>query len=158
MTQLPSHCIVTVVLAVFAGCGGSSDDSDATAESAAAKNAPTKAEFIKKADALCEKGNKEQSEDVRAYQEKPNASIGILLKNIVLRHIEANVKQLGELQAPVGDDEKVQAVVRANLEAVQQGKEDIASLANPESSPFVKGATLAQQYGFEVCGRYASTR
>lgn len=130
---------------VAAGCGGSGASGSAATL--------TKAEFIRKADAQCDKGNQEQSAAVRAY-ESPTANEEELVTKVMLPHIQANAERLGEMEAPSGDKGKVNAVVKGVERAVGKAREDPASLLKGTSDPFAKASKLAAEYGFKVCGQY----
>lgn len=157
-----------VLLLAIAGCGGSDGDSSATAggsESTASESSGedgaaevveggnlTRAEFIKAADAVCDKGNEEQSAAVRAYgQSDPEK----LVQTIIFPGIRANFEHLGEMEPPKGDEAEVAAIVQAGEEDLQQAeKMNVASLENAAKSPFVESHKLAEKYGFKICGQY----
>jgi len=134
------------------GCGGGGSDSIET-------TAPSKAEFIRQADAQCSKGNATQSTEIKAYvgEEHPKTKLTgeeQILLAVVLPNIEATMQRLGELQPPKGDEEKIRAIIAANQRSVEEAESrPSAALADSESM-FAEGTSLSKAYGFKVCGLY----
>jgi len=123
--------------------------------------APTRAAFIRRADAQCSKGNDEETAAIRAYAKEKHAGSaqspeeGLLLA-VVLPSIRENVERLGGMDAPSGDEGMVQAIVAADEKAIERAEADPSSAlsADRSRSPFARGAKLSKRYGFKVCGQY----
>jgi hypothetical protein len=152
--------VALAVAVAFSSCG----DDSSTADGA---EAPTKAVYIKRADRFCDQGNREQSEAMRTWaaehqgQIKGKAAELALLKRVILPHIKSTVEDFGELEAPEGDQGKINAIVAANLKAVEEGEQNLkhmlkvaGSPPGSKASPFGEGTKLAMAYGFETCGQY----
>jgi hypothetical protein len=109
--------LVAAVLAaalVVTGCGSSDSIS--------------KAEFVKKADAVCKKGEEAVRKDFGAFAEthenvkKPTeADYAELVDAVVVENVEKEVDDLRALGAPEGDEGKVEAMLQAREER-QKGK------------------------------------
>ncbi len=144
---------------VVAGCGGGDSGSNG---SGGGNPTLTKAEFIKTADAKCDKGNSKQSTAVKAYSEEKHPKAGgrtpeeQLFLAVVLPNIRANVEKLGEMETPSGDEEKVHAIVEADEKAVEKTEEDLGGIlaSGNSTSAFAEGTKLSMEYGFKVCGQY----
>jgi hypothetical protein len=152
---------VVAIAAILAGCGSSNDSSSGSTQSTAGTAAPTKAEFIKQADAICEKANKGTEAEFAAYVKKLNlppnkkpttAQQEELITAVALPAIAAQAKELGELSPPSGEEGKVNAIVEGIAKAVEKTE------ANPSTvfgrrGPFAEVNKLAKDYGFTVCGQ-----
>jgi hypothetical protein len=141
--------ICALAAAVAIGCGSSDD------------NAPTKAAFIKQADAICKKGNQEINKQAHAYfkevgltrHEKPTKEqVTHLADQILIPSVQKQVDGVEGLTPPKGDEDQVQAVTDAANSAIDKGKQDPASLLSNKTDPFKKANQLAKSYGLKVCG------
>jgi hypothetical protein len=137
---------VTVVALIVAGCGGGDDNSDTTTVSL------TKAEWIAKADAICQQGNQEigQAAQQQFGNQKPTADevkqfgVGTALPNT-----QTQVDKIRALGAPSGDEDEVNKI----LDTVQADIDKAKSAGDVEDSTFADGNALAKQYGLKVCGQ-----
>jgi hypothetical protein len=143
-----SHAVLfgALVIAIYvAGCGGGSDSS-----------APTKAEFIKQADAICTHINQVEFNRLKAL-EKSNQGKAAGSKSserveelqVIMPAIRTETKEMSELEPPAGDEDQVKAIISAYEDA---GTEKISDLLDGTSDKFEKAFKLAQAYGFKVCG------
>jgi hypothetical protein len=98
-----------VALLVGAGCGGG--DGDTAAESPYPPLVP-RAEFVKKAKAICDRYNEERGEDVEAFYERRQRETGAtqevvgaveLINVIVVPSLRRELKQLEAIGLPEGD-------------------------------------------------------
>jgi len=137
----------TAVIAFLAtGCGGST-----TA-------APTKAEFVSKANAICTKANQKLEAAGRTFFKGTGGTqpteadfvrekVSPILEQELLDPIEA-------LGAPKGDEEQVTAIVAAGRQAVAKLEKNAVLLKAPPGSakdPFRSLSRLARTYGL-TCG------
>jgi len=138
--------LLALALAVPAGCG-SSGGSDA----------PTKAAFIKQADAICKKADDEQT---KALEELANNKGSLeklssaeqldLAVELGLPPIQKEGEKLGELTPPAGDEGQVEAFVETIEEATKKAEAD-PSLLTSGAGPFEKADKLGKSYGFKAC-------
>jgi hypothetical protein len=140
--------LVGIALAATA-CGGSDDEST---------KAPTKAEFIKRADRICVQTDKVQRDDLKAYFAKRPAGAAnqALNEKVVLAvglpAIRDEAEELDALPAPDGDEEEVQAILDGMGKAIERAEEDPSTLVNLKSlGPFTAVGKLAGEYGFKAC-------
>lgn len=172
--------ILVIALVVLAGCGSSSGSSSSSTEAGTGgEGAPTKAEFVAKADAICEAAKVRQEplrkrleEVARKARGEEQSSGGITdgarrelaqaLGRIVAMS-EASQSRIQALGIPKEDAGQLEAIfqkVESSFEsslaygAALEGHEDakaqaVAEKANTETH---ETAVLAKQYGFKVCG------
>lgn len=156
-----SRRLIAVVVAVaalamiVAACGGGSDSTE-TASSI------SKAEFVKKGNAICAKGEKEVEDGVEKFAEKNNLSernpasskqVEELAEKILVPAVRKQLNELRALGIPSGDEEEVEAIFAAVEEALKETEED-PSVFGQEGGvgPFAKANKLSREYGLTVCG------
>ncbi len=154
---------VLAVAALAAGCGGSDDDSTNTGTGGSTNGdtttaALTKAEFIEKGDAICEKANesiedeaddfaKENDIDTSKPTQKQKEEVIVA---VVAPSVRTQSEEIAELGAPSGDEDQVEEII-VSLEDATAEIEDDPSLVF-EGEPLKEAGRLAEDYGFEVCG------
>jgi hypothetical protein len=132
--------IAVMATLIWAGCGSGEDSI-------------TKAEFTRRANAVCSKWQRARDERFQAAQSK----FGKLTKDAskekailyILSPYEEAIEELGEIPPPTGEEEKVERFVKSMEEGLTQTKADPLSAA--EKSPFEKPNKLAESYGLEEC-------
>lgn len=139
--------MLVLVLLAAAGCGGGSGET----------RAPTKAAFIKQADAICVKADKAQEVrlNAAAKQHPLNVASEAELQKLVMGAgmppIEDEAREIAELTPPVGDAAEIETLVQGIAEAVKNAKANPQSMADEASGPFSKVDQQAKQYGFKAC-------
>lgn len=146
---------VLAVALSLVGCGGGGSDPSTSSLS--------KAEFIKKADAICKAGGKRTQSEFTAYVEEKKisakneptpAQFAEVSDEI---QIPAYKRQVGEIRAlgvPAGEEEQITAL----LDALDVGIEKIED-ADPQEAlessnkMFAEADDLAEAYGLKVCGQ-----
>jgi hypothetical protein len=144
-------CAVIALTLTAVGCGGS--DSDLT-----------KAEFLKRGDAICREINKQRDAAIRAYaakigrpQQPPSrlAQLGIVTE-AALPPIEVEARKLEELGLPSEEEAKAQAIIDGLRSAVEKTRARPASvLGKARTGPFAEVSELAEEFGFQTCARYS---
>jgi hypothetical protein len=138
------------VALLVAGCGSSSSASDEPL---------TKAQYVKKANAVCTTYGKRVFAEVGAYLKKHPArktpseaqSSGVM-GSVVLPGLASEVEALKALPAPRGDGAQIEAML-AKLEAgLAEGETDPTHFFSSQKSEFSRGVKLAQAYGLKGCG------
>ena len=139
--------LAAVALAlVAAGCGGDG------------KKAPSKAEFLRKGNAICAAGNREIDAGAKKMfgtgnNKRPSASqIKEFATDVALPSVERQVAQLKKLTPPKGDEDKVKEILDAADQGLAKAKQDPSSLAAESGGPFERANQLANAYGLRVCG------
>lgn len=139
-----------IALLVATGCGG--DESSLT-----------KAEFIKQADVICRKADEKKVTDTEEYilkigvsptQPMTLAQQEFQTKEVLLPPIRSAIRQLSELGAPDGDEEKIDRLVE-NLETASDETAERSEKTNLKyRDPYAKAAKEAREYGFKTCFIY----
>jgi len=145
----PFTSIAVLALSAFAllgaGCGGGG------------KSAPSKAEFIKQADAMCNGMDKAiygKLQDLeRSYPNgRPNeVLLEKFLLAVILPAIQEEAGELRALSAPKGDEKTVQGIASGIEAGIKKAEEDPASTVTDLRGPFSHAIGLATEYGFKVC-------
>jgi hypothetical protein len=145
MTKMSVGIVALALALAGAGCGGSDD------------NGLSKAEFTRKANAICAKGNKEiDAAANKTFTEKTEPPVSdqiAFIKDSVLPNVEQQISDIRALKPPEADKDKVEAILDAADEALAKTKKDPA-LGREEGprDPFAQANKLARQYGMKTCG------
>jgi hypothetical protein len=142
-------CGALALAALFAGCGGSDDTSSSL----------SKAEFVKKGNAICTAGNKEIEEGFEAFakehdlsskQPPSKAESKEAAETILLPAIKKQVEKIRALGPP---DDEADEVLDSAEESIEKGEEDPVALIEEEAVPmFAATNKKARAYGLTVCG------
>lgn len=137
---------------LLGGCG-SGDGAESTP-------ARTKAQFLKRANAICAKGGEEINEAYEEFSRKhvaggktpSEALLDEAAAEIVLPVRKREVHLLRALGAPSGQEERVDKMLTAWEEGIERGEEDPDSLrkAGPEYA-FYKSYSMGIDYGLAKC-------
>lgn len=136
-------------LLLVSGCGSSES-----------QPALTKAEFIKKGDAICRKVDEKQEAGLKTYP-KSHRSVDLNTKEgeekvvlaVGLPPILTAADELEQLGPPAADKEKIEAIVKGLRQGVAMGKKDPLAVAEGTSNPFSEPDRLAAAYGFKACSQ-----
>lgn len=160
MTYLIS-AVAAIAALLLGGCGGS-EGSEISVETGSL----TKAQFIEKAEAICDEGDERfqdelsdflrRNSDLGSSRSEREATAEELVDTIYLPIQEEQIDRITALGAPSGDQEEIAAI----LEAFREGLEEAEShplrfvrAASVTYLPFDRATKLAEAYGFTVCGR-----
>lgn len=136
--------IAAVAFALVAsGCGGGGSDS------------LTKAEFAKKADEICRRGESERGEVVKAASQKFSGKkvTAADQEQLILEALpsyEKATQKIKELGTPEGGEKEAEALVKAMEEAAENVKADPGT-ATTGNVPFKKADALAEEIGAKGC-------
>jgi hypothetical protein len=142
---------LVALAAVVAGCGSDSETTESL----------TKVEFIKRADAICEKNEGKVTSEFEDYAEekgwdenkepsKEQQEEAIV--EVVGPNVQAQVDEIRELGAPEGDEETIDEMLTAVEEGVERIEEEPQLLTEEAKNPLAEGSKLARDYGLEKCG------
>jgi hypothetical protein len=137
LALLVGACALSI-LAV--GCGSS--DGGMSEEGAAE---PTKATYIKAADAICTNINRDEIRAISGLKHPSSLQELRALMPVIRRE----VREIAALEPPPGEEAEVKAFVSAYQEAA---KEPIANVLDGKSEKYETAFKLMQSYGFRVCG------
>jgi len=134
------------------GCGGGG--------SSESTSSLTKAEFLKKGNAICSKGSKEINKAYEGFSRKyvaggktpSKALLDEAAAEIVLPVREKEVRMLRALSAPSGQEARIDVMLTAWEEGIEKGEQDPNSLrkAGPEFA-FYKSYSMGIDYGLTKC-------
>jgi hypothetical protein len=131
--------------AIAAGCGSSGDDSSTSDL--------TKAEFITKADAICQQGNQEIENAAKQQfggSGRPSGpEVSQFITQSVIPNTQSQVDQIRALGAPSGDEDQINKM----LDTVEADVEKAKAAGDINEQTFAEGNALARQYGLKVCGQ-----
>ncbi len=137
---------------IVAGCGSSGSSTEST-------SSLTKAEFVKKGNAICAKGSEEVNEGFEEFvKENGLSKTKAPSKAVQEEAVEAVLipkisKELESIRALGPPDEEAEAVLDAAEGALEKGEEDpIQFLKEENAGPFAKANKLAREYGLTKCG------
>jgi hypothetical protein len=146
------------ILAV--GCGDGESSPAASGNITVDTGSLSKAVFIEKADAICEKGNEEVQDGVEAVIKRYGqreysepllvAKAPELVETVLAPSFESQIDEIRDLGAPKGDEAEVGAILTAMSDVIEDAKERPKDFAR-SGEPFAKAARLAQSYGLEAC-------
>jgi hypothetical protein len=130
--------------AILAGCGGSGDDP------------LTKAEFVKRADAICARGERTKDTALEAFfrehqQQLQKSDEEDLVTEVALPPIQTMTGELADLSPPADEKETTGAIVGGYEAAVREIERDPAIVISSTASPFAKANKLAARYGLKTC-------
>jgi hypothetical protein len=140
-------------LLLSAGCGGDEAENEFPPGVA---QAPTKVEFLREADRICfaQDARIEAAADDLATGpgEPPAAQVRRLALGIVVPALEAEVRAIGALPVPAGDEREVEAILAATERGIAQIEADPARLVDGPPPGLRAAGRLAEEYGSQQCG------
>jgi hypothetical protein len=176
VTFLQWQALVLVVASVV-GCSGSEEQAEPATETQATTTrggqTPSKQAYIAQGDAICSDLGSDLAELQRRGQKLQAQSDELSTAEFLERAasfwgdqiqvMEGFRGDFARLGAPPGDEERVEqflksidngiAIAREMKATLEDGREVAASTVEDYGQTVVRGNTLAQAYGFEVCGR-----
>jgi hypothetical protein len=145
---------LAALLLLGAGCGDGDEAEDGFPPGVAQPQ--TKVEFLREADRIClsQDAQIEAAADdlVNAPGRPPPAQVRRLALGIVVPALEAEVRAIGALPVPVGDEREVEAILAATERGIAQIEADPASLVDGPPPGLREAGRLAERYGSRQCG------
>jgi hypothetical protein len=156
----------TIVLLGAAGCGGGGADSSTTAAATKTATATTavtisKAVFIKRADAVCEKADKQTEREFAAYakenqiptgKEPSPAQYAAIAKTIVVPALHRQADEIEALGTPAKDGGRIERFLAAVRAAIEKAEEEPTAAAQSPRKLLTGADKVVAGYGFKVCG------
>lgn len=141
------------VAALWAGCGGGSDDQAGAAGDTTATL--TKAQFVKKASAICAERREEWSDVVAPARKELQAADGSinekkveeLVTGSLVPLMQEELEKLEALGVPAGDEKTVNAMLKSRSQAIADIEADTGAISSSES--LTNFATEAREYGVQ---------
>jgi hypothetical protein len=147
-------CVVAamVIMLAVAGCGGGNDSSSST-------GSISKEKFVAKADAICKKGTERMQAAIFAALKHPRNLTKVskaeqekIVATAMVPSVSREVRELRALPVPEGDEEKVDAMIRALEEGVETAERDPEAVTKSSDVVFGISSRLAGEYGLQACG------
>ena len=143
--------LAATVAMVGCGSGGGSD-------TAVAESSISKAQYVKQAEAVCQKGNEEVEADFATFYrenedvKKPTESVYVsLVEEVMEPNISAEVEELRELDVPKGDAAQIEAMLSAREESISIAEGEPKAVIDDSEKVFGKASKLADAYGLKDC-------
>lgn len=144
--------VALTVAVLVAGCGGGGDSSTTTVS-------VSKAAFIKKVDAVCQKGTERMQRAILVFLkqhkdvQRPNkAQSEKLVGTAIVPSVKTELKELKALDAPEADEDQVNAIIGALEEGLETAEDNPEAVVGSSDAVFGISGRLAGEYGAEVCG------
>jgi hypothetical protein len=145
--------IAIVAALVVAGCDGGGDDSSTAAGSV------SKAAFIKKIDAICQKGTERMQraivvflKDNKSVRRPDKAQSEKLVGTAIVPSVRKEIAEMRALAVPEGDEDRVGAMIDALEEGVETAEGNPEAVVSSSDAVFGIASRLAGEYGAETCG------
>jgi hypothetical protein len=137
---------ILALLPVAAGCGSSKKST-----------ALSKAEFLKRGNAICKRGNDEINRAAQkifpnSHAQPSQADEKKFATNTLIPSVQSQIDGIKALGAPKGDESKVKAIINSAQAALDKGKKNPLLLVSNKQHPFAKTNQMARAYGLTVCG------
>lgn len=155
LTMLAAATAIAAIVAV--GCG---DDSDGSSGSVTVTTSSLgKAEFVKQANRACLSERSKLPSRVLKYEEQADV-VGDdiakrytgIVKVALLPTVEDEIEKVRALGAPAGDEESVESMLSAQLQAVEEAKQ-VKQVEFPDGLQkyFAEPRSLLEDYGLSEC-------
>lgn len=116
---------------------------------------PSKAEFLRQGNAICVQARREIEKVYGRYTKKPrpDALLNRLSQELVIPATEKEVRRLRALGAPRGEGQRVERILAAIEEGIENGERDRRTLRATGGTEyaFQKALELELDYGLEKC-------
>jgi hypothetical protein len=139
---------------LVAGCGGGGGNEEVT------ESSTSKAQFIAKADAICEKSTTKMKAGLIAYSKRAgeektplSQQYGTLVETIFVPNIEQEINGIRELGAPQGDLAQVKTLIEAREKSIVEAQENPKRVVGDREF-FDSARTAAAKYGLKACAEF----
>lgn len=138
-----------VLLLALAGCGSSNSSSSSTT-SAVPTTGITKADFVKRANAICVKGNAESKAAAAKLGANSEGQIVTFVRSTEVPAVQAQIDAIRALGAPPGDAAKIAEMLKLAEHAVKEVKIQ-PTVISSGVDVFAGFAHIAHPYGLTSC-------
>lgn len=118
----------------------------------------TKAGFLTRGNAVCARTQQAIDEGARATFTSPGnvptaEEVGRFVDDTLLPQMRRELRELGELEPPQDDRDRVNAILGAGRQGVERISTNPGIVLDKERNPLILYSDLADAYGLEGCGR-----
>jgi hypothetical protein len=122
----------------------------------------TKAQFIERGSAFCAESSQRIDERAQATFTEPGVQasadqVATFATDVVAPTIEREVERLSELRPPQGDEERIDQLLEAGRDGVDEVRQDPTVLLSSADDGFGRYRELATAYGLQNCGGASQT-
>jgi len=142
--------VALTIAAVVAGCGSGGGTASLS-----------KAEYIKQASAVCDKATKQAQTEFANFvselakepktQQANEAAQTEVANTILIPGKEQELEGLKKLDAPKGDEERVEEITGALEDGIEATRKDSGHAVTNSGKTFAKAQVLAAKYGLKNC-------
>ncbi|HMI82053.1 MAG TPA: hypothetical protein VK480_09730 [Solirubrobacterales bacterium] len=140
--------LVVAALLLASGCGGGGDDTTASL---------TKDEFVKQANAICTKHQRQMEAKFSKFVEEANAGSRTStpekfkegVTKIAIPALEEQIEELSALPAPAGEEEQVKLILERQEETLKKVEAD--PTFRTSGGPYEELNKPASDYGLSEC-------
>jgi hypothetical protein len=161
-TRGPVLVGVIAIALLHSGCGGGRQAGEITVKPIPTVHSSslTKAEFLKRADAICFEARRRAQMEFMRYLRRTGLAIsrGAITKHAAeiysafnAPYYERQIEGIRALGAPKGDARRVTAILNAIKQGIAAGKSDPAGYLTGGQDPFGRAYGLATAYGLTRC-------
>jgi hypothetical protein len=144
---------ILIVALTVAGCGGGGGDETTT-------KTISKAAFVRKGNAICEKGTRRMVASFTGFLKKEGKAIKHpsqaekeeLVGAILVPSVKREIREFEALGAPSGDEDRVGEIIKALEEGLETAEANPEAVVSSSDAVFGIASRLAGEYGLEVCG------
>jgi hypothetical protein len=148
------HLVLLLVVAIASlgliSCGGGDDETSGTATSL------TKAQFVKKADAICQKYNRQGERKFKAVVEEQELGenpspeeAAESIKQVAVPILEGQISELSSLPVPAGEEQKVELILERQKQSLEKVEDE--PLFRVSGNPYEELNKPAADYGLVEC-------
>ena len=147
---------LAAAIAVATGCGGGDEaDGESSADITITTSSLDKPQFVKKVLAVCEDERSQIPARFASYERKNSSGSQSYeggIRAVILPTFQAEVTRISKLGAPAGEETRVEAILTAQQEAIDEVSdlESIPSI-NEVVPHFAEANQLIRRYGLTNC-------
>jgi hypothetical protein len=151
--------LVAIALALallLPGCGGGEDGATASDGVVTTDSSLSKADYVKRANAICEDVYSEITREYEAFYEaekRTEAELDKKAAEVVTPNLVKLEKRLKALGVPPGQEQQVEKIILALRAGIERAEEDVSTTRGAHGEfAFEKPYKLMWAYGLNKCG------
>lgn len=151
-------CVVALPT-LLVGCGDGEESPDTAGKGA---EAPTKAQYVKRATTICEKHRAQIADELAPVTAKlrqgeavSRAEVEATMNDVILPGFRSEYEELRRLRPPRGEEDFLDLLLSKLSRALENGEEDLARFFRVKLSAyseFAEGSLMTQELGIKGCG------
>ena len=145
----------TITALIVGGCGSGGDESESKNVTV---SSISKAQFIKKVNTICKKGNEKIHSDYLEFSHEKNdnptpskAEYTEFVNRVVMPNVTREIDEIRTVGAPEGDEERVEEIIVALEEGLEKTRENPQLALSANREIFAEAIKFAAAYGLTIC-------